>query len=237
MPNFQLTTQNGTLSTGTLKEIFVYTLVVNNTAAAPSGVVATNVGAAFKTAWTATTAFKSWFASPVVWRETTSALIMGPTDGSLGAAAHVAYSPTLAGTGSSSLPSQNAIAVSFAGGAKANGTPYRGRHYLPTPATSVGDTDGLLSSTVTDSIRTFYITWFNNLLAGNLVPVIWSRTTGQFQTISQIRVGNKVDTIRSRRNELPETYSVGTLSRESGERAEGDPDEDLTPYRWRPSGN
>jgi len=236
MPNFQLTTMQGTLSTAALKEIFVYTLTVNNTTAAPSSVVATNVQAAFKTAWTATTTFKNHFGTPVIWTDTTAAAILGNTNGDLAAAAHVPFSPTLAGVGSSSSPSQNAICVSFSGGAKANGTPYRGRHYLPPPALASLDTNGLMSSTVTDTIRSFYQSWFNNMLAGNLVPVIWSRSTGQFQTINQIRVGNKVDTIRSRRNELPETYSLATLSLLSGEAAGGDPDEDLDLYRWRHDG-
>jgi hypothetical protein len=49
------------------------------------------------------------------------------------------------------------------------------------------------------------------MIANSYVPAVWSRSAGSMNIITQLRVGATVDTIRTRRNELPETYSVQTI--------------------------
>lgn len=206
-----LVTQQGTMSTATLKEIFILTHAVKAQAGPTAAGCASAVNAAWKSAWAAVISYKANVYTGTIFTESTAAPILGLTNGDLGQAAHVAFSPTLPGTGSSSLPSQCAVAVSLSGGARANGTPYRGRFYLPAPSVNALIGDGTYAQAA--NTLSFIQSYAANLAAAGLTLSIWSRKDGTLVAVNQIRVGNKVDTMRSRRNELPETYSVAALTR------------------------
>jgi hypothetical protein len=207
MTNY-LTTVRGTIAQATLKEIFVFTIA--GVATSDANTVATAVKNAFGTAWAASPTIANQTSSQVVYTEVTAAEILNMSTGALKAASHVPFAPTLTGSGTSLLPSQCSIAISTAGGAKPNGTPYRGRFYIPGPQQSVlTSTTGLMANPTT------YLTWAKNFLvaciANSFVPAVWSRKDGNMNIITAIRVGDRVDTIRSRRNELPETYVTATI--------------------------
>lgn len=207
MTNY-LTSVRGTLATGTLKEIFTFTIPGVSTADAAT--TATAVKNAFATAWAGSPTISGLLWNQVVFTEVTAAEILNMTTGTLKAASHVSFAPNLTGASANALPSQCAVAVSTAGGSKPNGIPYRGRFYLPTPGQgSITNTTGLLTTTATWSgwAKAFFLA----MIANSFVPAVWSRSAGTMNIVTQVRVGDRVDTIRSRRNELPETYSVQTI--------------------------
>lgn len=205
MANF-LTTLRGTLSTNVLGEIFSHSLAI--VSASSAGVVAQEVHDAWQAAWVAPVPpLQGEFPGTVTYTEATAAPILGLADGRLGAATHVPFSPVLVGTqGSNSLPSQNAVAISLRAGLRSNGTPMRGRFYLPPLPAGRLDLDGLMTSGSVQTIADCVAQFISTLQASGHTPCVWSRTEARLASLDGIRVGNKVDTIRRRRNHFPEAY-------------------------------
>lgn len=154
---------------------------------------------------------KAAFNVSVAYNEVTVANIINqePPDPRLGAARHVFFTPITGSGGGQMLPSQCALAVSVTAGYRPNGVPAKGRFYLPAPTTNIlSPTDGTVDPTKRDQISaTIAQFWADMNLAGHR-PALWSRTYGTVVEWDTIRVGSKVDTIRRRRNELPEAYST-----------------------------
>lgn len=201
-------TLRGTINTATLGEIFSHSLGVESSASAQ--VVATAIHDAWITLWgTAATGIGTMFMPTVTYTEATAAPVLDPLVPNLGAAYHAAFSPPLAGRATGkSLPSQVAVAVSLTAGNRPDGRPFKGRFYLPCPAESAIDTNGMLPTATTANLAIGVKDFFEDLnQAGHYVSV-WSRTTADLvNAVNLVRVGNKVDTIRTRRNALPEVYS------------------------------
>lgn len=222
MANY-LCSLRGSLGGSTLSEIFVHTLAIQS--AASNQAVATGLRDAWLGAWNGTPiALKSYFHSSVVYLEATSAPILDlePDPGvpAIGAAYHATFTPPgLAGSSTSDpLPSQIALAVSMTAGLKQTGASLKGRFYLPPLVASTLMPPGPLVSSgtvigVADCIRTM----FNNMVAGGLYPCVWAKPSksmdhGELQLVQQLRVGNKFDTIRRRRNKYPETYETRAIN-------------------------
>jgi len=207
MTNY-LTTVRGTINTAVLKEIFVFT--IPGVATSDSNTVATAVKNALATTWAGANTISGVTSTSVVYTEVTAAEILDMHLGKLKAASHVAFSPTLTGSTNTLLPSQCSIAVSTAGGAKPNGTPYRGRFYLPGPSQNVTTAaTGLMANPTTH--LNFAKSFFLAMIGNAFVPAVWSRKDASMNIITGLRVGDRVDTIRSRRNELPESYVTTTI--------------------------
>jgi hypothetical protein len=203
-----LATVRGTLVTASLKEIFVFT--IPGIATSDQSTAATAVKNAFATAWAGAPTIAGLLPTTTAFTEVTCAEIINKSTGTLKAASHVPFAPVLNGSGTITLPSQLAVCVSTAGGSKPNGIPYRGRFYLPGPAGgALVSGTGLISTSATWSgwAKAFFLA----MIANSYVPAVWSRKDASMSIITQLRVGATVDTIRTRRNELAEAYSVQTI--------------------------
>lgn len=200
------TTFRGTINSATVGEIFSHSHGVESAAGAQ--VVAEAMRTHWTTAWGV---LSSFFGAEIKYEEATAASVLDPMVPDLGAAWHAAFSPALAGTAidNSILPSQNAIAVSLTAGNRPDGRPFKGRFYLPPPHQDLVDANGLLSSAQTLSIANGIKGYMDAMNAAGHVVTVWSRTTEDLvNPVNQVRVGNKLDTIRSRRNAQPEVYST-----------------------------
>jgi len=193
----------------TSSEIFQHTMVVDN----PSFVqedaadVAEHAADAWATAMNA--GFRALFPTTCIWQGVRAAAVLNLSSGALSAAAN--HEQILAGTGSAAeqLPHQCAIAVSLRGGNRPNGTPIRGRFYLPAPTVAAIDT-GFLGVTNRELIRDRMKVFHDELDTFDppYDPVVWSRVLGNTTSITEIRVGSVIDTMRSRRNAFTESYSA-----------------------------
>lgn len=201
-------TLRGTINTATLGEIFSHSLGIESSGS--SQTVAEAVRAGWTTLWgTAATGIGTMFMPGVTYTEATAAAVLDPMVPNLGAAHHAAFTPPLAGRATGkSLPSQVAVAVSLTAGNRPDGRPFKGRFYLPSPSESAIDADGMLPLATTANLASGFKTFFETLnTAGHYVSV-WSRTTADLvNVVNLVRVGNKVDTIRTRRNAQPEVYA------------------------------
>lgn len=207
MANY-LTTLRGTIVPNTLGEIFTHSLAI--VSASTADVVATEVRDAWQAQWVAEVPpLQADWPTSVTYTEATAAQILQLFDGTLGAAQHVPFSPTRPGTAvGEMLPSQTAIAVSLVAGLRANGTPMKGRFYLPAPTEAATDANGMISLALQQRIADYMGQFISTLQASGHTPCVWSRTEGRLSTVDSIRVGNKFDTIRRRRNHFPETYET-----------------------------
>lgn len=207
MANY-LTTLRGTIVPNTLGEIFSHSLAIIS--ASTAEVVATEIRDAWQAQWVAEVPpLSADFPVSVTYTEATAAEILNPSLGTLAAAFHVPFSPLRPGTGTGEmLPSQTAVAVSLTAGLRANGTPMKGRFYLPPPTEAATDVNGMLLLTVQQRIADYMGQFISTLQASTHTPAVWSRTEGRLSAIDTIRVGNKFDTIRRRRNHFPETYET-----------------------------
>lgn len=207
------TTLRGTIQTASLGEIFSHSLGIQSSG--PEMAVATAIRDAWITAWgTAATGLGTFHPAPVTYTEATAAKILDPTVPDLGAAAHVAFNPPLVGRGSTSmLPSQCAVAVSLTAGNRPDGRPFKGRFYLPPPSSGQAMTDGTIGSSNRDAVCVIIKNFLETLMQAGHWPSVWSRVDEDLVgVVNQVRVGNQVDTIRSRRNRYPEVYSVQAVA-------------------------
>lgn len=207
MANY-LCTLRGTLSPNTLGEQFSHSLAI--VSASTAQVVATEVKDAFQAQWgAAVPPLSADFPVTVTYTEATAAEILNLNTGVLAAAHHVLFDVYGPGTGAGDmLPSQTAIAVSLYAGLRNNGTRMKGRFYLPPPIESQSDANGMIQLGFQQRIADYMSSFLATLQASQHFPAVWSRTEGRLSTVDGVRVGNKYDTIRRRRNKLPETYEV-----------------------------
>lgn len=205
MANF-LTTLRGTIVPNTLGEIFSHSLAIVSSSTAQ--VVAQEVHDAFQAQWVAEVPPLSQdYPAGITYTEATAAEILDPFEGTLAAAIHVPFEPVRPGTGTGDmLPSQTAVAVSLYAGLRANGTRMKGRFYLPAPLETQSGPSGELVLAFQQRVADYMSQFITTLQASGHVPCVWSRTEGRLSTVDGIRVGNKFDTIRRRRNHLPEIY-------------------------------
>lgn len=109
------------------------------------------------------------------------------------------------------LPLQNSEVVSHR--TLQTGRAGRGRMYLPAITESLTDTHGQISSSNCTDIAANQVTLLESLSQGSGVPATWTLrpiVTGgnwtRYGVITQVKVGNIIDTQRRRRRSLTETY-------------------------------
>lgn len=204
-----LTTLSGQIEGG---EIFSHTLAVtDDVLPAPLG-----VAEAVRDSWALAvaanvTGFGNAISSNVDYVDASAAVIINLTTGQLGAAAHAPFPlPGPSGVGAGGA-FQVACAISLTAGTRPNGTPLRGRFYLPTIGQSVV-TNGRFTSLVTAGIADTVGFFLGELIERGVQPAVWSRTLGVLQAVTSARVGNVPDTIRSRRNALAEAYEPVSIT-------------------------
>lgn len=104
----------------------------------------------------------------------------------------------------SKLPWQVALAVSL--GVAADPRKAKGRFYLPVPLVDTTGTDGTFPTGIQDQVLASVKTMMDAVqTASGEKLVVASRTSGN-HIVTSVRVGNKLDTIRSRRNKGVESY-------------------------------
>lgn len=208
-----LATLRGTLAPGVLSEIFSHSLGIESSSSQES-IVAGAVADAWSTAWPGLNGMSQFFDEGIAYTEATAAKVLDPTIMQLSAAAHAQFTPPLAGTSTMGgmLPSQCALAVSFTAGVRGNGTPLKGRTYLPAPTAGYLDAAGQLGTSFRDLIHQYFKAFVQQLNNGGHFVSVTSRTEEITQPVTVLRVGNKIDTIRRRRNELPELYIEGAIA-------------------------
>ena len=93
----------------------------------------------------------------------------------------------------------------------------RGRIYLPCFNKSTCDTTGVANSTRTDALRAGVVTLIGNLqnMPGwtTYQPLVAIMSAGSATAVRpvEVRTGNRLDTIRSRRAQVPEVYTATAL--------------------------
>ena len=126
-----------------------------------------------------------------------------------------AFTTPIAGTGSGTLPPQIAMALSLR--ADIIGRRGRGRIYLPALVPAVNDTTGVVPTATQTVLRTAFKALVDNLqnLPGTpqYIPIVSILSPGQATVVrpSQIRTGNRLDTIQSRRRQVAEVYATTAL--------------------------
>jgi len=108
-------------------------------------------------------------------------------------------------TTSGSTPNQCAICVSKVTGFA--GSRNRGRMYMPPPAKAATLDNGRLSSAARTALAAGLTAWKNSLIGDGFTPVLVSRSDNANIVITTLRIGDVVDTQRSRRNSLAEAYT------------------------------
>jgi len=94
----------------------------------------------------------------------------------------------------------------------------RGRCYLPQMATSITTAStGLVGSTIRGNIATNFATMLSGISLEGVVsvkvaPIVIGNPWTSFFKISEVRVGNQVDTQRRRRRSVQETYSTASVT-------------------------
>jgi hypothetical protein len=206
MTNY-LTTLRGSLAASTVGEIFSHSLAV--TSALDQSAVANIVRDTWQSAWAGPSDPTTLFSQYMSYTEATCATILDLHTGALASATHAPFSTPPVGYTANMLPTQVACAVSVWGGAKPNGLPYKGRYYLAGFAqSSLVATTGFLVSPLL--VRNFTKDWMDRLIAAGVTPSVWSRKDAKLVTANKIRVGDRFDTIRRRRNAKSETYQITT---------------------------
>lgn len=120
------------------------------------------------------------------------------------------------GTATGHMPPQIAMAISLR--APVLGRKGRGRFYLPAVASTLATTDGKINATTAGTIRGHAVTLLGNLEnppgLPEYVPVVAIMSAGAAQAIrpTQVRTGNRFDTIRSRREQVAESYTATDLT-------------------------
>lgn len=208
-----LATFSGTLLDGA--EQFSYTLAFDSVIQQDDSATLAAVTAAHAAAM-GTAGFLGAYGDSTSWKNIKVAKVVNLATGALFAGVNQAVNNVGGLSTASAQPApQLALAVSLVGGPRANGTPYRGRFYLPAPAWgSPNFGDGLLGTTVQTTILNFAATLINEI---NDVPsgrrvVVWSRKDATTTPVGTVRLGRVLDTIRSRRRDVPEAYSSLSIS-------------------------
>lgn len=125
------------------------------------------------------------------------------------------FTTPVAGGGVGTLPPQIALALSLR--ADIIGRRGRGRIYLPALVPAVNDTTGVVPAATQTALRTAFKALVDNLqnLPGTpqYIPIVSILSPGQATVVrpSQIRTGNRLDTIQSRRRQVAEVYATTAL--------------------------
>lgn len=125
------------------------------------------------------------------------------------------FTTPVAGSVSSTQPPQLAVALSLR--ADIIGRRGRGRIYLPGMGQSIIATDGTLATSSASTMRTAFKTCVDALqnLPGTpeAIPIVSVMSPGSATAVrpSQIRTGNRFDTIQSRRRQVAESYTTLAL--------------------------
>ncbi len=106
-------------------------------------------------------------------------------------------------------PPQVSVAVSLT--TDRLGATGRGRFYIPLPVQAMGQ-DYLLNATNATDLRTSVVTWLNALnnwpdIEAGVPRVVVASSKGYNSNVTGVRVGRAFDTIRTRRNDLQESYT------------------------------
>ena len=133
----------------------------------------------------------------------------------LAASSVYTFTVPLAGTGTYLMPPQCAMAISM----RANiiGRRGRGRIYLPALSQLSVAQDGTLAASQTTTARAAFVALIEALqqLPGSpdYTPLVVITSAGQTDAIRpvEVRTGNRFDTIRSRREQVPEVYTPTAL--------------------------
>ena len=158
---------------------------------------------------------KAYMASTFKWTHVKQCPI-GADGRALGHSSVYQFTTGVSGTASGMLPPQCALAVSLR--APVIGRRGRGRLYLPAVSSAVIGTDATIQSTPAATIRTALATLITNLEDPPGIPgwapvvAVMSADSPTAVRPSQIRTGNRMDTIKSRREGVPETYTVLDLA-------------------------
>ena len=114
----------------------------------------------------------------------------------------------IAGASTANIAPQIAAAVTLDTGNR-RGLAAKGRFYVPVPAAAIG-TDGRILETDANALRDAAVTMVNSLNAAGIGRLVVASDvgTGAFRAVRSVRVGRVLDTIRSRRTSLPESYSA-----------------------------
>lgn len=192
-------------SWGSTGEMGVHTLAVTTDETDPA-FVADAARVNFEDAYIALTQ-DAYLASNVQYTQVVANQITDLSTGDLNAGF---ISPATISGGGAALPPQCSVAFSLTAGSRPNGAPIRGRFYLPTPSQNAIAADGTLENVA----RTFYADWASSYLDGligvGMTPCVWSRVLALMSPVVSARIGDVVDTIRSRREQLPENHEDAT---------------------------
>jgi len=117
------------------------------------------------------------------------------------------FDPRLNGTGGSTPAPQVSLAISLTT-AIARGRAHAGRYYLPIPAPQAQATGRLSAQAVGEQVSAAqtFLEAVNAAVPGYDVGVTSNLGTGTQQLVTGVRVGDVLDTIRSRRSAFQETY-------------------------------
>lgn len=125
------------------------------------------------------------------------------------------FTAAQAGSGTNPLPAQNALAVTLR--ANIMGRTGRGRYYLPAMATAL-TSDGTITTSATTAIRSATKTFIDSVQAidsGNVLymPIVTVTSAGKATGVRpvEVRTGQLIDTIKSRRAQADEVYTSLTL--------------------------
>jgi hypothetical protein len=117
---------------------------------------------------------------------------------------------TRGGGGSPLYPSQVALAVSLRGPVRVS--PARGRFYLPMPTAFVNESSGLMDAAVASGVADSAVTLANAISALGATTRMSIDSRYGMATVTEIRVGRVLDTLRTRRNAVKEAYAAATLA-------------------------
>lgn len=136
-------------------------------------------------------------------------------DGNRLASAIYQFTTALAGTGSGLLPPQCSVAVSMR--APVLGRRGRGRIYLPALANAQNTTEGLwVASGGSTTVRSAFVTFISDvqdMTGTDTDPLVIITSPGKSTAFRplEVRTGQRIDTVRSRREQVPETYTTTAL--------------------------
>jgi hypothetical protein len=202
---------HGTLG-GTL-EIFQHTIAVTSNQSQAE--VASRLRDSFEDVWAAGgMELRDVLSGSVEYVYVTAAEILDLTgpELSLMAANRADWTPPLQGSQGTAGVFQQALAVSLTAGTYPNGSPVRGRFYLPPVSPSILSS-GRISGAGQTLIADWANAWMDAMIGLSLIPCVWSRgaakhgsTTGFLSPVTSLRVGQVADTVRRRRGALLEQY-------------------------------
>jgi hypothetical protein len=117
------------------------------------------------------------------------------------------------GVGNLYPPPQVAIAVSLTTPIK-RGRAHAGRFYLPVPSVALGSWGGLTAGTMDTALLAAktMVNAVNAACSPYKVAVMSNIGEGTFQIVTGVRIGQAYDTMRSRREKIPESYKTLSLT-------------------------